>query len=128
MRLTRHLGMARAWLRVQLPLEAEWGAAPEPDLALVEALHPRHRHPRTALLAVEVSVSSHKKDRETKANLYAWAPVPIYWIVDVPAKTVEVRTEPGPEGYGRCEVYGAGTMVPSPAEGVADLDVTALFA
>jgi len=128
MRLTRHLGTALAWLRVQLPLEAEWDAVPEPDLALVELPNPRHRHPRTALLAVEVAVSSHKKDRETKANLYAWTPVPTYWLVDVPAKTIEVRTEPGPDGYARCEVYGAGTVVPSPAEGVADLDVTALFA
>jgi Uma2 family endonuclease len=128
MYLTRHLGTARAWLRVQLPLETEWSAVPEPDLALVEASHPRHRHPRTALLAVEVAVSSHKKDRETKADMYAWAPVPTYWIVDVPAKTVEVRTEPGPNGYDRCEIYGLGTKVPSPAEGVADLDVTGLFA
>jgi Uma2 family endonuclease len=125
--LTHHLVTADASLRVQLPLETEWGAIPEPDLALVEALNPRHRHPRTALLAVEVAVSSHKKDRETKANMYAWTPVPIYWIVDVPAKTVEVRTEPGPKGYGRCEIYGLGTRVPSPAEGVADLDVTELF-
>ncbi len=125
--LTRHLVTANASLRVQLPLETEWGAVPEPDLALVEALHPRHRHPRTALLAVEVAVSSHKKDRETKANMYAWAPVRTYWIVDVPAQTVEVRTKPGPNGYGRCELYGPGTKVPSPAEGVADLDVTALF-
>lgn len=127
MRLTRHLGTARAWLRVQLPLETEWSAVPEPDLALVEAYHPSHRHPRTALLAVEVAVSSQKKDRETKANMYAWAPVSTYWIVDVPAKTVEVRTEPGPKGYGRCEIYGLGTKVPSPAEGVADMDVTELF-
>jgi Uma2 family endonuclease len=126
--LTHHLVTADASLRVQLPLETEWGAVPEPDLALVEAFHPRHRHPRTALLAVEVAVSSHKKDRETKANMYAWTPVPTYWLVDVPAKTVEVRTEPGPDGYGRCEVYGVGTLVPSPAEGVADLDVTSLFA
>jgi Uma2 family endonuclease len=128
MRLTRHLGTARAWLRVQLPLETEWSAVPEPDLALVEASHPRHRHPRTALLAVEVAVSSHKKDRETKANMYAWAPVPTYWLVDVPARTIEVRTGPGPDGYARCEIYGAGTKVPSPAEGVPDLDVAALFA
>jgi Uma2 family endonuclease len=126
--LTRHLVTANASLRVQLPLETEWGAVPEPDLALVEALHPRHRHPRTALLAVEVAVSSHKKDRETKADMYAWAPVPTYWLVDVPAEAVEVRTEPGPDGYGRCEIYGLGTKVPSPAEGVADLDVAEVFA
>jgi hypothetical protein len=54
--------------------------------------------------------------------------VPIYWLVDVPARTVEVRTEPGPGGYAHCEVYGAGTKVPSPADGVGDLDVAALFA
>ncbi len=67
-------------------------------------------------------------DRETKANMYAWTPVPTYWLVDVPAKTIEVRTEPGPDGYGRCEIYGVGMKVPSPAEGVDDLDVAELFA
>jgi Uma2 family endonuclease len=63
---------------------------------------------RTALLAVEVAVTSHKQDRETKAKMYAWAPVPTYWLVDVPDKTVGVYSDPGPEGYGRCELYKAG--------------------
>jgi Uma2 family endonuclease len=125
--LTRYLGSARAWLRVQLPMEAEWGSIPEPDLALSERQHPASRHPRTVLLAVEVMVSSHKKDRETKANMYAWAPIPAYWLVDVPGRTVEVRTDPGPKGYNHCEVYGIGASVPSPAEGVPDLDVASLF-
>lgn len=127
-RLTSFLASARGCLSVQLPLETRWGSLPEPDLMLTESKRSRHRHPRTALLVVEVSVSSHKQDRETKANMYAWAPVPLYWLVDVPAKTVEVRTEPGPDGYGRCEIYGVGMKVPSPADGVEDLDVTALFA
>jgi len=126
-RLTSFLASAAGFLSVQLPLEAQWGSLPEPDLMLTDGERPRHRHPRTALLAVEVSVSSHKKDRETKASMYASAPVPIYWLVDVPATTIEVRTEPGPDGYGRCEIYGLGTKVPSPAEGVADMDVTELF-
>ncbi len=127
MRLTRHLATARAWLRVQLPLEAEWGSVPEPDLALTEERNPSDRHPRTALLAVEVAVSSHKKDRDTKANMYAWAPVPTYWLVDVPGRAVEVRSDPGPEGYRRCEISGVGATVPSPAPGVDDLDVAALL-
>jgi Uma2 family endonuclease len=126
-RLTSHLAHAQARLRVQLPLEAEWDSVPEPDLALVEGRNPPHRHPRAALLAVEVAVSSHKKDRETKGNMYAWASIPTYWLVDVPGKAVEVRTDPGPEGYGRCEIYKPGDRVPSPAEGVADLDVAALL-
>lgn len=112
---------------MQLPLEAEWSALPEPDLALVERRHPRHRHPRTALLAVEVAVTSHKKDRDTKANMYAWAPIPTYWLVDVPGRAVEVRSDPGPQGYSRCEVYKVGDRIPSPAEGVPDLEVASLF-
>jgi Uma2 family endonuclease len=122
-RLTRHLAPARAWLDVQLPLEAEWDSVPEPDLALTERQNPPGRHPRTALLVVEVAVTSHEQDRGEKAYLYAGAPIPTYWLVDIPGKGVEVRTDPGPEGYRRCEVYQAGDRVPSPAEGVAELDV-----
>lgn len=126
-RLTRHFAAAQAWLRVQLPLEAQWGALPEPDLALTEGESPPGRHPRTALMAVEVAVSSHKKDRDTKSNMYAWAPVPTYWLVDVPGRVIEVRSDPGPEGYRRCEIFGVGAIVPSPAPGVGTLDVGALF-
>jgi Uma2 family endonuclease len=126
--LTGRFGDARARLRVQLPMETAWGSLPEPDLALVEQQPSRDHHPRTALLVVEVAVTSHDEDRGNKASMYALAPVPTYWLVDVPAGTIEVRTEPGPDGYGRCEIYGAGSKVPSPAEGVADLDVAALFA
>ncbi len=100
---------------------------PEPDLALVaEKSTPRH-HPRTALLAVEVAVSSRKVDRGVKAALYARAGVPQYWVSDVPNRCVEVRTDPGPDGYRRCEVYKAGASVPSPDPGSDDLDVGALF-
>jgi Uma2 family endonuclease len=127
MRLTRYLATARAWTRVQLPLATIRGSLPEPDLALVEDEGLPHYHPRAALLAVEVSVTSHAKDRNTKTKLYAQARVPTYWLVDVPARVVEVRSEPGPKGYRRCEVYGIGASVPSPAEGVPDLDVASLF-
>lgn len=128
MRLTRYLAPARAWLAVQLPLEVgPSGSEPEPDVALIEEEPSRERHPCTALLAVEVAVTSHKKDRETKAGLYARAGVPTYWLVDVPGRVVEVRSDPGPQGYGRCEVYGIGARVPSPDEGVPDLDVASLF-
>jgi Uma2 family endonuclease len=126
-RLTHHLAAARAVLGVQLPLETRWGALPEPDLVLTEGRPPRGRHPRTALLAVEVAVTSHKADRDEKASMYAGAPVVTYWLVDVPGKAVEVRSDPGPEGYGRCVLYKVGDRVPSPAEGVADLDVAALL-
>jgi Uma2 family endonuclease len=126
-RLTRHLAAARVWLGVQLPLELKPGSEPEPDLTLVECEPSPQRHPDRALLAVEVAVTSHRKDRDRKGVLYARAGVRTYWLVDVPGRAVEVRTEPGPGGYGRCEVYRVGAVIPSPAEGVPNLDVAWLF-
>jgi Uma2 family endonuclease len=126
--LTRHLAGASAWLRVQLPLEIPPDSAPQPDLALTERRQPAGRHPRSALLAVEVAVSSHAIDRGVKARLYARAGIPTYWLVDIPGRAVEVRSEPRSGDYTRCAVYREGSTVPSPAAGVEDLRVTALFA
>jgi Uma2 family endonuclease len=127
MRLTRHCRSAEAWLGVQGPLEIKPGSEPEPDLTLIEGEPSSRHHPRTALLTVEVAVTSHKKDRGPKGEMYARTGVPTYWLVDVPGRAIEVRTDPGPNGYSRCEVYGVGASVPSPAEGVPDLDVAWLF-
>jgi Putative restriction endonuclease len=126
-RLTRHFRTAQAWLQVQLPLEIPPDSEPEPDLALLEDEPLPDRHPRAALLVVEVAVSSHAEDRGVKARLYAKAGVPTYWLVDVPGKAVEVRTAPGSDAYDRCDVYASDSPVPSPAPGVADLDVGALL-
>ena len=76
---------------------------------------------------VEVSVTTHSKDRLRKGPIYARNGVRTYWLVDVPARAVEVRTRPGVAGYGRFEIYSIGDRVPSPAEGVGDLDVGWLF-
>jgi Uma2 family endonuclease len=127
-RLERHFATVHGWAQAQLPLEVVPDSMPEPDLALLAEEPPPGRHPRTALLTVEVAVSSHQVDRGAKAGMYARAGVPAYWLIDVPGRAVEVRTEPGPDGYGRCEVFREGAVVPSPASGVSDLDVAALLA
>jgi Uma2 family endonuclease len=126
MRLTRHFRMAQAWLMVQLPLDARPRSKPEPDLALVYEDRPSCR--RGALLVAEIAMTSHRKDRGMKLEIYAQAGMPTYWLVDIPGCRIEVRADPRPDGYGRCEVYGPGDTVPSPAEGVPDLDVARLFA
>jgi Uma2 family endonuclease len=79
------------------------------------------------LLVVEVAVTSHFVDRGVKERLYAQIGVPTYWLVDVPGRAIEVRSDPGPEGYRHCEIYGVGATVPSPAKGVSDLEVGSLF-
>jgi Uma2 family endonuclease len=126
--LTRHFRMAEAWLMVQLPLEARAHSKPEPDLALIRnGSRPDWRRPGATLLVVEVAVTSHRKDRGKKLEIYAQAGIPTYWLVDVPACVVEVRTDPEARGYGHCEMHGLGKSVPSPVAGVPDLDVAWLF-
>jgi Uma2 family endonuclease len=127
-RLTRRLATAQGWLRVQLPLEVPPDSEPEPDLAIVGQEPSPTRHPRSALLVVEVSVSTHRLDRGAKAPLYARANVPTYWLVDAPAGTVEVYTRPEGDRYRDREIYGRDAHVPSPTAGVGGLDVAWLFA
>jgi Uma2 family endonuclease len=88
---------------------------------------PPGEHQRTALVVVEVAVSSHMIDRNVKARQYARAGVPTYWLVDVPGRTVEVRTKPGADGYERCDTYAGDAHLPSTLEDVNELDLAALF-
>ncbi|MGA9875576.1 MAG: Uma2 family endonuclease [Solirubrobacteraceae bacterium] len=125
--LTDHFASADARVRVQLPFRVPPDSMPEPDIALLAETAPRGRHPSEAVLVVEVAVSSLDIDRGAKAELYARAGVPTYWLVDVQAGTVEVRTDPRQDGYRQLEVYGSGSHVRSSVPGVADLDVAALF-
>lgn len=127
-RLQNHFRHADIRLRVQMPFEVRPDSEPEPDMALVQEEPSDEHQPRTALLVAEVSVSSHMTDRNVKTRHYARADVPTYWIIDVPGRAVEVRTEPGSTGYRKCDIYHEGDTVPSPVSDVEDLDVTALFA
>lgn len=126
-RLMDHFAAARLPVRVQMPIEVAPDSEPEPDIALLAERPPVMEHPRTALLVIEVAVSSQATDRDTKAMLYARAAVPVYWLIDVPARTVEVYTQPGENGYSRCERFGVDAKLPCALEGVADIDLQALF-
>jgi Uma2 family endonuclease len=69
-----------------------------PDVTLVEHGPDPTTWPTTALLAVEVSVSSRVIDRR-KALAYSRGGVPRYWLVDMPAEIVLDYSVPGPDGY-----------------------------
>src|ERR1700684_2656934 len=96
--LVAHFADSGLRMRVQSPLRIRPNCEPEPDLALLAQRPPAGTHPSTALLIVEVAVSSQMIDRNVKAGLYARADVPSYWMVDIPGRTVEVRTERGADG------------------------------
>lgn len=126
--LVDHFALSAARVRVQSPLRIPPNCEPEPDIALLAQRPPAGTHPSTALVVVEVAVTSHRLDRGRKADLYAGANVPTYWLVDVPGRAIEVRTRPGADGYRSCEIYGEGSIVASPLDGLNDLDVGVLLA
>jgi Uma2 family endonuclease len=72
-------------------------------------------------LLVEVSDTSYAKDSGRKLRRYATYRIPVYWIVDLYRRIVEVRTRPfgkGKEaGYARCDVYREGDRVPEELDG-----------
>jgi Uma2 family endonuclease len=103
---------------------------PEPDLAVVSAgPRTKGRHPRTALLVIEVAKDSLRKDRTLKAALYARFRVPEYWVVNVEAENIEVFTEPRPRAgvYGRARTVGKRDTLVSESLPEVSVAVRALF-
>jgi Uma2 family endonuclease len=93
---------------------------PQPDAAVVpgSARDYLNAHPATALLAVEVAETSLAYDLSTKAELYATAGIPEYWVVDLEGRQLHVFRDPAPlaEGleattYGTHLTLASGEMV-----------------
>lgn len=92
------------WVRSHGPLDLSSYSVPEPDLAVVRGGMRSHRNldtPTTAVLIVEVSDTTLKVDRETKAALYAASGIEEYWILNVVDGRLEVYREPIPETNAR---------------------------
>ncbi len=83
---------------------------PEPDLSVVhgviEDYETRHPDPEDVALVVEVTRSSVAKDRAL-ARVYGSGGIPVYWIVNVPGRRLEVYEGPGPQ-------QGRGGRYPAP--------------
>jgi Uma2 family endonuclease len=118
---------SRHLVRIEAPLIVrDRTSLPEPDIAVVEPRDYTSRHPETALLVVEVAVSSVRTDTRIKPALYAAAGVPELWVVDVPALRVRVLREPCNGRYAVEQTAAVGdavepTHVDAPPLAVADL-------
>lgn len=80
----------------QNQLDVDDRSQPEPDIAVLLG-SPRDYiggHPKTLVLAVEVSDSSIRNDRLYKTILYAKAGIEDYWIVNLTDNCVEVYRKP----------------------------------
>jgi Uma2 family endonuclease len=80
---------------VRIPSE---DSEPEPDISVVRGeirdYLNRHPGPADVVLVVEVADSSLDHDRGVKLAIYARAGIPVYWIVNLIDRQVEVYTEP----------------------------------
>lgn len=102
---------------------------PEPDVAVVEGPKGRYdnAHPTTAVLAVEVAVSSLEIDR-VKALIYAEAGVREYWIVLAEEKQVETYWEPVAGVYQKSALVSSPDVLRSTALPGVEVNLSTLFA
>lgn len=97
---------------------------PEPDVSVARGTlmdyATRHPSPTEVPLVVEIAYSSLVTDR-FKGEIYAEARVPLYWIVNLRERRVEVYSQPAPSPtgsrYASYQEYRAGDIVPVELDG-----------
>jgi Uma2 family endonuclease len=111
-------------VRAQCAITLPTGSEPEPDVALVRgetSYRDHHPGPAEVGLLIEVSDSSLLIDRHDKGRIYAQNGIPVYWVVNVVDKVIEVYTLPsGPAetpAYARRDDYPVGAAVPVVLDG-----------
>jgi Putative restriction endonuclease len=97
---------------------------PEPDISVargdIDDFADRHPGPTDLAMVVEVAVSSVSEDRQM-AHVYGPAGIPVYWILNLKARQVEVCTllkRQGAFRYGKPRIFKAGQSVPVVIDGV----------
>jgi Uma2 family endonuclease len=122
-------------LMCQLPVHAagadyDW-SVPEPDIAILREDKPEYgrRHPRgdELALAVEVAEDSLSFDLSRKAQIYANAGVPEYWVVDLKQRLVVCHYEPRAGIYRLVRIFSPEDELPlrSAAQKIAVSDILA---
>ncbi len=66
---------------------------------------------------MEIADSSLADDRKYATEMYGPAGIPVYWIVNLVDRQVEVYTDPTPDGYRSTAVFHEGQSVPVVIEG-----------
>jgi Uma2 family endonuclease len=108
-------------VRTEAPITLDDGE-PEPDVAVVEGDRRKYLRlgrkpgPADTLLVVEISDSTLQKDRGIKRRNYAKYGIPMFWIVNLLKRRIEVHTDPDtlePEPAYRSQVvYDESARVP----------------
>ncbi|MGH9800435.1 MAG: Uma2 family endonuclease, partial [Blastocatellia bacterium] len=88
-----------AIVSVQNPVELDEYSEPQPDITLLkwrdDFYSQSHPTPADILVAIEVSDTTHEKDRSLKLPAYARAGVAESWLVDLFNDRIEIHSQPG---------------------------------
>jgi len=98
----------------QVSIQLGSGLEPFPDVMVLPGTiddYPDVPLASDVLLLVEVSDSTLRYDRGTKAAMYAAEGIPEYWLVNLRARTLEVRRQPESGEYLSPDVYAEGEAV-----------------
>ena len=107
--------------RLEQPVRIPAYDEPEPDVSVVRGSRSDYKHripePTDIALLVEVSESTLSGDRGKKLPAYARAGIPVYWIVNLVNRQVEVYSGPVAGSYPSPTIYASGQQVPIVIDG-----------
>jgi Uma2 family endonuclease len=109
------------FVREQKPLRLSDQDELAPDLAVVRGdprdYATRHPGPGDVAIVVEASESSLERDQGRKRVIYGRARIPVYWVVNLVDRQVEVYVQPSLAGYRVETGFAFGRDVPVVIEG-----------
>jgi Uma2 family endonuclease len=121
------------FVREEKPIRIPEFDEPRPDISVVrgdpELFAQRHPAPEEVALLIEVSETSLDRDQGKKKFNYARSGIPVYWIVNLVDRQLEVYTSPGQDGYQSRQILkpGQDVAVVIDSHEVARLAVADLF-
>lgn len=99
---------------------------PQPDVAVIPGRFEDYTdHPTTALLVVEVAEATLAQDTTTKAEVYATAGIPDYWVLELTNRVLHVLRDPAPLPAGLGATAYRTHLTLGPADRVSPLAVPA---
>jgi Uma2 family endonuclease len=106
----------RAHIRFAKPITLPNNSEPEPDLAIVQRLddYYRNHHPyaENIFWLIEYANSSLERDLGVKADLYATANIPEYWVINLQENKLIVFRDPVNGKYQSRQELTSGSISP----------------
>ncbi|MEM9833125.1 MAG: Uma2 family endonuclease [Bacteroidota bacterium] len=106
---SQHFSLEKYIISQQNPIELSKQSLPQPDLVIAnfrpELLEGERITSSDIILLVEISDSTYSYDRNKKYAQYATAGIPVYWIINLNQRQVEVYSQPSGDQYQKAEIH-----------------------